>query len=107
MTTIDYMAVIDLLAKTLHQEHVDVKFPDKSTSRIEAVMTARGAPAKSFILTVLGDRIDISFPKDYFSYREIDKWLPAFEYELEQKFLRNVNVMNDKDISQHVIRIKL
>lgn len=107
MSTIDYMAVIDLMAKTLRQEHVDVRFPDKSVSRIEAILTAPESPPKSFILSVLSDRLDISFPKDYYSDREIDKWLPAFEYELEQKFTRNVEVTIEKDITKHIIKIKM
>ena len=107
MPSIDYMAVIDLLAKTLRQEHVDVRFPDKSVDRIEAVMSSPDAPPRSFIVTVQADRLEISFPKNYYSDREIDAWLPSFEYELEQKFLRNVEVSMEKDISRHIVKIKM
>jgi len=107
MATIDYLKVIDLLAKTLQLERVDIHFPDKSINKIEAVLGREGGAEKKFHLSVNGYSILLSFPKAYLSQKEFYRWLSAFEYECEQAFMKNTSIHANEEAAQYQVTISI
>jgi hypothetical protein len=105
MAKIDYMKVIGVLSKTLKMETIDVKFIDKSVDKLEITMGGPAKQEKKFQLAMSDYTLNISFPKDYLSSKEFDRWCSTFEYELEQAFLRNVSTQVDRDISNHILKV--
>lgn len=107
MPNIDYMKVIGALSKTLNLETVDVKFKDKSTERLEIIMGGAAVQEKKFTLSLSNFTMELAFSKQYLGGKEMDKWVTRFEYELEQAFVKNVNLHAGGDASNHIITIEL
>src|SRR4030042_884551 len=92
MSALDYMKVIKVLSKTLNIEHYDVHFPTESTNMLIVTMAGGDKEQKTFKLTIRGYEIELAFHKHYFPDRDVDRWRAYFEYELEQAFVKNINV---------------
>lgn len=105
MSNIDCMKVIGVLSKTLKMEAIDIQYPDKSTDKLEVIMGAPSMQEKKFIITIKEFTLELSFPGDYFSPKEFEKWRSKFEYELEQAFLRNVSTRIDATTARHVVTL--
>ena len=106
MTKLDYLKVIDILAKTLNMEIFDMKFPDKTDDKFVVIMSGTDKTMKTLKVSLLEDHLDLTFLKNYFAKREFDKWLAEFEYELEQEFQHNVNVHASRDASNYLIKVR-
>jgi hypothetical protein len=107
MSKIDYMKVVAVLGRTLKLETVDMKFQDSTTDRLEITLGGKSIPEKKFLLSISDFSLELVFPAEYLQGRDLDKWLSSFEYELEQAFLRNVNLHINSDSSKHSIRVTL
>ncbi|HOT45369.1 MAG TPA: hypothetical protein PLM53_11040 [Spirochaetota bacterium] len=105
MPQIDYMKVIGALAKTLSMETIDMKFHDRSTDRLDIIMGAAAAQEKKFTLSLTNFSAELAFSKQYLSEKDFEKWITAFEYELEQAFMKNVTIHRDEDASSHILKI--
>ena len=106
MAKLDYLKVIDILAKTLNMEIFDMKFQDKTGDKFEVIMSGTDKTMKTLKVSLLEDNLDLTFLKNYLSKREFDKWLAEFEYELEQEFLHNINVHAGRDASNYIIKVR-
>jgi hypothetical protein len=104
---IDYMKVIGVMSKTLQLETIDLQFPDKSIDRLEITMGGQAQPEKKFRLNLSAFSFELVFSLQYLGGKLFDKWLTSFEYELEQAFMKNVEVHDHKDLSNHVIKVTL
>lgn len=107
MSKIDYLKVIGVLSKTLSMEAVDVRVTDKSADTIDVILGGDSMREINFRLVVKGFTIELSFPPDYFSQKELDKFRLDFEYELEQAFLTNVTTRMDANDAGYVLTVSL
>lgn len=107
MSNIDYLKVIGVLSKTLKMETIDIQFPDKSPGKIDVTMGGPSIREKKFRIIIRGFAIELSFPEDYFSPREFEKWRVNFEYELEQVFLMNIRTTVGANAEGHVLTFSL
>jgi hypothetical protein len=107
MSKIDYMKVVGVLGRTLKLETVDMKFQDASTDRLEITMGGRSIPEKKFLLSISDFSLELAFPAAYLQGRDLEKWLSSFEYELEQAFVKNVDLHINSDSSKHTVRVTL
>ncbi len=107
MSKIDYMKMIGVLSKTLNLETIDMKFPDKSTDRLEVILGGDAVQEKKFNLSLSDFSVELVFPKEYLQGKEFSKWLLKFEYELEQAFFKNAETDVTGDAANHIIRIKI
>src|SRR4030043_1235152 len=105
MSAVDYMKVIKVLSKTLKMEKYDVHFPEESTNKLIVTMTGEEKEQKTFKLTVQGHAIELAFNKHYFSDRDFNRWCASFEYELEQAFVKNINVHVNIDVLNYTVKI--
>ena len=107
MSKIDYIKVVGVLGRTLKMETIDMKFQDSSTDRIEVTLGGQSVPEKKFQLLVSNFFIEIAFPAQYLQGRDLEKWLSSFEYELEQAFLKNVDIHINSDSSRHTVKVSM
>jgi hypothetical protein len=107
MSKIDYMKVVGVLGRTLKLETIDMKFQDSNTDRLEITLGGPSIPEKKFLLSLSNFSLEISFPTSYLQGRDLQKWLSSFEYELEQTFLKNVDLHINSDSSKHTVRVTL
>jgi hypothetical protein len=105
MMKINYMKVIDILARSLRMEKVDMQFPDATTNNFEFIMVGPDKVKKPFKLAVKDYNLELALLKNCFTNREFEKWLSAFEYDLEQTFLQNITVHAHEDASAYIIKI--
>lgn len=105
MSNIDYLKVIGALSKTLGMEAVDIRFPEKSPDSIDVTMGAASTHEKDFHIKLKGFSIELSFPEDYFSRKELQRWLSILEYELEQAFMRNIKIQAGTRSRSHVLTV--
>ncbi len=97
MSNIDYMKVIDIIAKTfdvaktyeLNAHHDKVDIFDVTMEGKDITRNCRIYMRKY--------ELQIEFNRDYYDMRGFNKWLGKFEYELEQEFLRNIKLDVDHD----------
>lgn len=107
MSKIDYMKFIGALGRTLRMETVDMKFQDSSTNRLEITMGGASMPEKKFQLSIADFSLELAFPAAYLQGRDLQKWISSFEYELEQAFMKNVDLHVNTDSSRHLVRVTL
>jgi hypothetical protein len=105
MPKIDYMKLIGVLSKTLNLETINMKFQDTSMDRLEVTLGGDAVQEKKFLLSLSDFTLELVFSKQYLQGREFDKWVLKFEYELEQAFVRNVDIHVSGDASNHVLKI--
>ncbi|MBN1498042.1 MAG: hypothetical protein JXA07_14815 [Spirochaetes bacterium] len=103
MSNIDYLKVIGALSRTLDMEAVDIRFQDKSPDTIDVTMGAASKHEKNFHIRITGFSIELSFSEDYFSRKELQRWLSILEYELEQAFMRNIKIQAGTRSGSHVL----
>jgi hypothetical protein len=101
------MKMISVLSKTLKMETIDVKFIDKSADKLEITLGGPAKQERKIELTLSDFSVYLSLPKDFLSAKEFDTWRSIFEYELEQAYLKNVDLQVDKDISRYILKMKL
>ena len=107
MTKIDYMKVIDVLARTLKMEGIEVTYPGKSNNKKgELSLTGSDKTRIKFKLTLQDYHLELTLLKKYFTDREFEKWASEFEYELEQTFFDNISIHVDTDVSNYIIRVE-
>jgi hypothetical protein len=107
MSKIDYRKVIELMAKSLkYEKKVETTNPEKEINIFEVEFTSINDSIKICRITVNEYDLEIGFPKKYFTdHREYDKWINAFEYELEQSFFKNIKIDLGDDLMNHKIRV--
>ncbi len=104
MSAIDYMKVIDVIALTLEtNSHIEVHALDLKLYR--ATLTRPDSTKIDFDVKVADFDIELSLEKEAISEREFLKWLPNFEFYLEQNFLTNVKIEKSENSTQHVVKI--
>jgi hypothetical protein len=107
MSKIDYMKVVGVLGRTLKLETIDMKFQDTTSNRLEITMGGPSMPERKFLLSIADFSLELTFSSGYVQGRDLQKWLSAFEYELEQAFMSNVDLHVNSDSSRHVIKVTL
>jgi hypothetical protein len=107
MPKVDYMKVIGAMSRTLNLETIDMKFRDKSTDRLEVTLGGDAVQEKKFLLSLSDYAVELVFSKQYLAGRDFDKWVTRFEYELEQAFVRNVDMHVSGDTSNHILKITI
>jgi hypothetical protein len=107
MSTIDYMKMVGVLGRTLKLETIDMKFQDSSTDRLEVTLGGQSVPEKKFFLSLSSFSLELSFPAQYLQGRDLEKWLSSFEYELEQAYLKNVDIHITSDSSRHTLKVTM
>jgi hypothetical protein len=107
MSRIDYMKLIGAMSRTLNMETIDVKFHDKSTDRLEITMGGDAVKEKKFMLSLTDVTAELVFSKQYLQDRDFDRWVTRFEYELEQAFLKNVDIHAGGDASNRILKINI
>ncbi|HOP64312.1 MAG TPA: hypothetical protein PK358_01555 [Spirochaetota bacterium] len=104
MTSIDYMKVLDIAALTLGSEsHIQVKNVD--INRLEAVIKSTGGEDIRLDVFLRDFSMEISLKKDSLEPKKIKKWLPSFEYQLEQNFFKNIVIENSENSREYRIKI--
>ena len=107
MPGIDYMKVIGVLSKTLKMETTDLHYRDQSIDRIEVTMAGQSGAGKKFSLTISDFFLEIVFPADYMNDRDFGRWRSAFEYELEQAFLKNIVLESRREASSYHVKVSV
>ena len=105
MTKVDYMKVIGVLSKTLQLETLNLQYADKSAERLDVTMGGTAKQEKTFRLAMKDYTLELTFPKTHIEVRAFDKWISAFEYELEQAFSRNVSVQINHDAEHYTLKM--
>ena len=106
MSKIDYLKVIDLMARTLKlDQHVDVANPDKEFNVFAVEMKGINEDIKQCRLVVRDFDMDLVFKKIYFTEQEFEKFISRFEYDLEQTFFKNIEMDVDEDVVNYKVKI--
>ena len=105
----DYMKVVDVISRTF-QAAREVKFQavhdrKDQVDKFLVEMNLPGGAVVPYRIHLLGHDLDVIIGKKYFDSLDFDKWLSAFEYELEQKFLTNVKLAVSNDATDYRIRL--
>ena len=107
MSRIDYLKVIDLMARTLKlDQHVDVSNPEKEFNIFAVEMKGINEDVKHCKLVVRDFDMDLIFKKIYFTESEFEKFTSKFEYDLEQTFFKNIEMDFDEDVVNYKVTIK-
>ena len=106
MSKIDYLKVIDLMARTLKlDQHVDVSNPGEEFNIFSVTMTGINIESKECKIVVNEFDMDVFFKKTYFTEHDFDKFTSRFEYELEQTFFKNIEMDFDEDVVNYKMKI--
>jgi len=104
MTSIDYMKVLDIAALTMGSEsHIQVKNVD--INRLEAVIKSSSGEDICLDVFLRDFSMELSLKKDNLEPKKIKKWLPSFEYQLEQNFFKNIIIEDSENSREYRIKI--
>ena len=106
MASIDYMKVIDIITKLFDASRPLDLDARHEKSDIFDVRSQRSDGSGLEYRIVLGKfDIQIIIGKKYFPENGFDKWLPRFEFEMEQAFLSNISLKIEDEPEQYRIKI--
>jgi hypothetical protein len=104
MATLDYMKVLDVAVQTLNiSQQVEIQALDLSV--FQAVITQPDGKKINVIINVKKFELEIVLQKDIFNEKEFIKWLMKFEYNLEQKFFKNISLSHSETKTDYRIKI--
>ena len=104
MASIDYMKVLDIAALTLESEsHINVEALD--LKKFKAVIKSPEGRDIDFYVNLSDFSMELSVKRDMFEPKQLQKWLAAFEYQLEQNFFKNIVIENSENSREFRIKI--
>jgi hypothetical protein len=106
MAKIEYMKVLDIIAKLFNAEkdlHVDAIHDEADI--FTAHMIDLNENRYECKLINHKYKMDISFSKDYMDKYAFKNWLSNFEWELEQQFFVNISLTVDPEATEYRIKI--
>lgn len=104
MATVDFMKVFDAAAASLNAAtHINVEALD--LNRYSATMLKDDTDEIQFIADLSESDIDLTLAKKFIPLKEYKKFLSAFEYNLEQKFFKNIELKTSESGKEYRIKI--
>jgi len=104
MSNIDFMKVFDAVAASLKAAaHISVEALD--LNRYSATFIKPDASEMIFTADLTEYDITLSTPKHNMPVNEYRKFVPALEYNLEQKFFKNIELESADSAIEYKIKI--
>jgi len=108
MARIDYMKVIDVIAKTFGADkEFELKASHDKVDIFDVILKDIRGSSRDIKLLMDSQSLTIRFSRTSMDEKEFRKWVSIFEYELEQTFLINIKMTLEHESSTYVIKIHL
>lgn len=104
MTSIDYMKVLETASFTLGTS-ATFDFSTLDLNMFKAVLTAEDGKKTEILMKVNSYHIELFIEKQAISSRDFTRWLPKFEFGLEQALYRNISIEHSESARDHIVTI--
>lgn len=105
MPHIDYMKLLHIAANTLETStQVDLNTLD--INYYKAVLSRADRSNFEMLVRVHEFEIELAFSNKILTKKEMQKWLPKFEFQLEQNFLKNIEITQTESNNEYKLRIQ-
>lgn len=95
----DYMKIVDLVARILGSEHNDLKARHDGVDIVEITMTLTGGSTLAYKMFPSRYETAMTFSKKSLSPEQFKRLVSKLEFEAEQAFMKNVRVTHADELA--------
>jgi hypothetical protein len=104
MSRIDYMKVLDIAALTLEASS-SIELNTLDLKLYNAVLSLNNGNKVEIQMKIDDFDIELTLPKKIMPVKDFKNWLPKFEFQLEQIFLKNITLTHSEAKNDYKIKI--
>jgi CTP:phosphocholine cytidylyltransferase-like protein len=95
MSHIDYMKIIDILIKSFGAHKYEMEATHEKIDIFDITIPGDTGKEKNFKFLLSKYQLEILYSNKYLTEDEFERWLSKFEYELEQTFFVNIDLVKE------------
>lgn len=103
----EYMKIVDLVARILGSEHNELKARHDRVDIIEITMTLANGQALPYRMLPSQYETEMIFSKKHLSPVQFERLWSKLEFELEQIFMKNVRLTLNDEFAEYKIKVAI